>query len=63
LYPDLIGRCLFRCIGCPALHIAQFDPSNRIDYDVLIRFSSSYMLSIHVNTSLQLFHPLEKNLN
>jgi hypothetical protein len=48
---------------CPNLGAAQPDPSNKKDYDVFIRFSSSYKLSIHVNTSLQLFRPLEKNLN
>jgi hypothetical protein len=45
-------------IGWPTLGIAQPNPSNRIDYDVLIRFSSSYVLSIHVNTSLQSLRPL-----
>jgi hypothetical protein len=29
----------------------------------VLRFSASYKLSIHVNISLQLFHPLDKNLN
>jgi hypothetical protein len=43
--------------------VEEPDPSNRIDYDVLIRFSAFYIPSIHVNTSLQSFHPLEKNLN
>jgi hypothetical protein len=50
-------------IGCPNLGIAQPDPLTKIDYDVLIRFSSSYKLCIHVNTLLQSFHPVEKNLN
>jgi hypothetical protein len=50
-------------IGCPPLAAAQPDPSNRIDYDGLIRFSSSSILSIHVNTLLQSPRPLEKTLN
>jgi hypothetical protein len=49
--------------GCPTRGVAQPDPSNRIDYEVLIRFSSSYKLPIRVNTSLQSFYPFEKNLN
>jgi hypothetical protein len=47
-------------IGCPTLDVGEPGPSNRFDYDVLIKFSSSYKFAIHVNTSLQSFHPLEK---
>jgi hypothetical protein len=48
---------------CPTPGAAQPDPLNRIDYDVLTKFGSSYKLASHVDTSLQLFHALEKNLN
>jgi hypothetical protein len=50
-------------LECRALGVAQPNPLNRIDYDVLIKFNSSDRLAIHVNISLQSFHPLEKNLN
>jgi hypothetical protein len=49
-----------QCIGCPTLGVAWLDPSNKIDYDGLRRFSSFCTPSIHVNTSLQSFHPLEQ---
>jgi hypothetical protein len=47
------------CLGCPSLGVAQPNPSNRIDHDVLIRLGLSYKFSVHINTLLQLFHPLE----
>jgi hypothetical protein len=47
---------------CLTLDVAQPGSLNRIDYKVFIKFSSSYKLSIHINTSLQPFHPLEKSL-
>jgi hypothetical protein len=52
-----------KCIGCPTLSGTQRNPSDRTNYDALTRVSSSYKLFIHVNTLLQSFHPLEKNLN
>jgi hypothetical protein len=48
-------------MGCPSLGVAQPDPSNRIDYDVLRKLSSSDKLAIHINPLLRTFHPLEKN--
>jgi hypothetical protein len=61
--PELRHDFLNGGIGCHTLAVAQPDPSNKTDYDVWIRFSSSHVFSINVETLLQLSHPLEKNSN